>query len=76
MAAAVGSSGFVSAHRAKIFENTDVRNTIMKPMTVPDGWVNTPIVTDVAKVWYSHKYHREGQPVQAPWEEGDRCFIC
>jgi hypothetical protein len=60
----------------KSSRTTDVRNTIQKPMTVPDGWVNTPIVADVAKVWYNHKYHREGQIVQAPWEEGDRCSIC
>jgi hypothetical protein len=55
---------------------TDVCHTILKPMTVPEGWTDNVIVTDAEKGWYEHtKYHHMDQPERATWDEGDCCFI-
>ena len=56
----------------KKLTTSDVCHTILKPMTTPDGWVDRATCTNPQESWYEHEYHREGQTVQAPWEESDR----
>ena len=46
----------------KSLRTTDVRHTILKPMTVPEGWTDIVIVTDAEKGWYDHKYHQNSPP--------------
>ena len=60
----------------KKLTTSDVCHTILKPMTVPAGGVDRATCTNAEESWYAHQYHREGQTVQATWEESDRCFIC
>eukprot|EP01050_Picozoa_sp_SAG11_P017713 SAG11_NODE_2583_length_3195_cov_188.324935_5_plen_164_part_01 len=46
----------------KKLTTSDVCHTILKPMTVPAGWVNKPTVTNPKESWYRHQYHPTDQP--------------
>ena len=53
-----------------------VCHTILKPMTVPHGWVDKATLVNAAKGWYKHQYHPEGAPDQLQDEapHGTRSF--
>ena len=48
----------------KKLTTSDVCHTILKPMTVPAGWVDRATCTNAEESWYAHQYHREGQTEQ------------
>eukprot|EP00750_Incisomonas_marina_P013411 INCI17313.1.p1 GENE.INCI17313.1~~INCI17313.1.p1 ORF type:complete len:614 (+),score=73.86 INCI17313.1:59-1843(+) len=64
---------FLQAHSDIIdgqMTTSDVCHRIIKPATVPEGWIDQPELVDKAKGWYRHRYIRRLQAHQHASREG------